>query len=96
MPLYEYKCKKCNKTFEFLEKITDEPKTICPDCGVSTLKRQISPAGFKLKGTGWYVTDFKDQKKPKEEIKKTDDKKDVDKKPETKTENKSTTDASKK
>jgi putative FmdB family regulatory protein len=78
MPLYEYKCSNCQKTFEFLEKITAEPKTICPDCGTPTLKRQISPAGFQLKGTGWYVTDFKDKKKPN------DKKNNVNEKPEKK------------
>ena len=64
MPLYEYKCNQCHKTFEFLEKIHDKPKTICPDCQKATLHRQVSLAGFKLKGSGWYATDFKDKKQP--------------------------------
>jgi putative FmdB family regulatory protein len=99
MPLYEYKCSRCKKTFEFLEKITSDPKTICPECGTQTLKRQISPAGFKLKGTGWYVTDFKNQKKPKDDVKKTSDKEKLTDKPATATtqyKSSSTTDSSKK
>jgi len=75
MPLYEYKCSRCKKKYEFLEKITGEPKTICPHCQKPTLKRQISLAGFKLKGSGWYETDFKDQKKPETMKKEADNKK---------------------
>lgn len=68
MPLYEYRCLKCQKDFEFLQKISEKPKTKCPKCA-GKLKKLVSESGFQLKGTGWYVTDFKDKKKetPKEE-----------------------------
>lgn len=72
MPLYEYKCTQCQRKYEFLEKISDKPKTHCPDCQQPTLKRQISPAGFQLKGTGWYETDFKNKKKAPDKTDQTD------------------------
>jgi putative FmdB family regulatory protein len=74
MPIYEYQCQNCGHKAEKLQKFSDEPLTHCDECGKDTLKKLISAAGFQLKGTGWYVTDFKD-KKPKEsktETKKAD------------------------
>jgi putative FmdB family regulatory protein len=59
MPIYEYKCYACGHTFETLQKISDAPLLRCPDCGKDALKKLISAAGFRLKGGGWYETDFK-------------------------------------
>lgn len=57
MPIYEYKCKSCGKHHEIMQKITDAPLTVCPDCG-GKMKKQISNTSFVLKGTGWYATDY--------------------------------------
>lgn len=62
MPIYEYKCESCEETIEKLQKISDEPLVTCPKCKKDSLKKQISATSFKLKGTGWYETDFKDKK----------------------------------
>lgn len=62
MPIYEYKCKKCKYKFEQLQKITEKPLRTCPKCKKPYLIKLISNASFQLKGTGWYVTDFKDKK----------------------------------
>jgi putative FmdB family regulatory protein len=59
MPLYEYHCEACGKDIEVLQKISDPPRTECPACGKPSLAKKLSAAGFQLKGTGWYVTDFK-------------------------------------
>jgi len=59
MPIYEYQCQGCNHELEKLQKISDEPLSVCPQCGEPQLKRKISAAGFRLKGGGWYETDFK-------------------------------------
>ncbi len=59
MPIYEYKCTECEHELEKLQKISDDPLTDCPDCGKPGLKKLISAAGFRLKGSGWYETDFK-------------------------------------
>ena len=68
MPFYEYQCKKCDHKLEVLQKISDEPLVYCPECNEASLKKLISAAAFRLKGTGWYETDFKngDKKKEKE------------------------------
>lgn len=63
MPIYEYQCKSCGHSFEKLQKLSDDPLKTCPECGKSTAERLVSAAGFQLKGTGWYVTDFRDDKK---------------------------------
>jgi putative FmdB family regulatory protein len=63
MPIYEYQCAGCQHTFDKLQKISDVPTTMCPSCKEEKAVRLVSPAGFQLKGTGWYVTDFKDKKK---------------------------------
>jgi putative FmdB family regulatory protein len=57
VPIYEYECKKCKRHFEYLEKMSDRPRKKCERCG-GALERKISPAGFVLKGTGWYKTDY--------------------------------------
>ena len=59
MPLYEYRCEACGHEFEALQKISDEPLQHCPVCDTDALKKLISAAGFRLKGQGWYETDFK-------------------------------------
>ena len=59
MPIYEYRCDACEGHHEALQKLSDAPLVHCPHCGKDTLKRQISAAGFRLKGGGWYETDFK-------------------------------------
>ncbi len=74
MPIYEYKCDQCDHRLEMLQKINDDPEKICPECGEEGLRKLISAVAFKLKGTGWYETDFKD-KKPKKDEKPSGDKK---------------------
>jgi len=59
MPFYEYQCSKCGHEEEVLQKISDKPLTKCPECGKSTMKKMVSAAAFRLKGGGWYETDFK-------------------------------------
>lgn len=59
MPIYEYTCKNCDHAVERLQKISDPPLQDCPECGQPELRKKISAAGFRLKGGGWYETDFK-------------------------------------
>ena len=59
MPFYEYQCTKCGHEEEVLQKISDEPLIKCPVCGKSSMKKKVSAAAFRLKGGGWYETDFK-------------------------------------
>ena len=59
MPIYEYECKDCGHQLEAIQKISDAPLIVCPECSQDTLQKQISAAGFRLKGGGWYETDFK-------------------------------------
>ena len=59
MPFYEYVCSNCGAATEILQKISDPPATTCPKCHAEALTKQISAAGFRLKGGGWYETDFK-------------------------------------
>ena len=59
MPIYEYQCQECDKQLEALQKINDEPLLDCPHCGKPALKKKVSAAAFRLKGGGWYETDFK-------------------------------------
>ena len=63
MPIYEYRCAGCGYEMDKLQKISDPPLTDCPACGRSALKKLVSAAGFRLKGGGWYETDFKSGKK---------------------------------
>ena len=65
MPIYEYQCQSCGHQFDVIQKISDEKLTICPKCKEKKLKKLVTSAGFKLKGTGWYETDFKNKKKEK-------------------------------
>ncbi len=59
MPIYEYQCESCEQKTEVLQKISDAPVADCPSCDKPALKKLISAAGFRLKGGGWYETDFK-------------------------------------
>ena len=62
MPIYAYKCESCGHSKDVLQKMSDTPLVDCPACGASTFKKQLTAAGFQLKGSGWYVTDFRDGK----------------------------------
>ena len=62
MPIYSYKCNACGHQSDVLQKLSDAPLTKCPACGKDSYSKQLTAAGFVLKGGGWYVTDFKDQK----------------------------------
>lgn len=59
MPIYAYRCDACGFAKDVLQKISDAPLTDCPECGKAEFKKQLTAAGFQLKGTGWYVTDFR-------------------------------------
>src|SRR4051812_33637356 len=64
MPIYEYRCSQCGHELESLQKLRDDPLKDCPACGAATLIKKVSAAGFQLKGTGWYATDFRNGSKP--------------------------------
>ena len=86
MPIYEYKCQSCGHYFEVLQRISEEPLSACPECKKNTLKKLVSAPNFRLKGQGWYETDFKkDNQKNlagnKEEKKSSKDKKPDEKAP---------------
>ena len=74
MPIYEYRCTSCGHEKEVLQKLSDPPLAECPACGNSTLRKLVSAAGFHLKGSGWYATDFKGGAKPKEGSQEAQDK----------------------
>jgi putative FmdB family regulatory protein len=59
MPIYAYKCESCGFAKDVLQKMSDAQLTDCPSCGASAFKKQLTAAGFQLKGSGWYATDFK-------------------------------------
>ena len=59
MPIYAYRCSACGHNQDVLQKMSDAPLTTCPECGQATYSKQVTAAGFALKGTGWYTTDFK-------------------------------------
>jgi putative FmdB family regulatory protein len=98
MPIYEYRCDACGHQEEHLQKVSEAPLSVCPACGKPEYRKLLSAAGFQLKGTGWYATDFKGgSKKPadkksetKSDDKKSDTKSDskTESKPEPKTESK--------
>ena len=89
MPIYAYKCSDCGGETEVLQKISDAPLTDCPHCGRSSLVKQLTAAGFQLKGSGWYATDFKDKPAAKKADGKVETKTEADGKQEKKTEAKS-------
>lgn len=59
MPIYAYKCASCGHAKDVLRRMSDDPLTVCPACGAATFEKQVTAAGFQLKGSGWYVTDFR-------------------------------------
>ena len=60
MPIYAYRCSACGHAKDVLQKLSDPVLTVCPACGEATFSKQVTAAGFQLKGSGWYVTDFRD------------------------------------
>ena len=66
MPFYEYRCGSCGHEFEAMQKMSDTPLTDCPDCAKPELVKLVSAAGFRLKGSGWYETDFKGSSRKKD------------------------------
>ena len=97
MPIYEYRCLECSHQDEHLQKVSEPPLGICPSCGKPSYKKMLSAAGFQLKGSGWYATDFRSSgSKPAEKTEaKTDSKAEAktDAKTETKTETKTKTES---
>ena len=61
MPIYEYRCASCGHQQEFLQKVSDAPLTVCTQCGKPTVSKMLTAAGFQLKGSGWYATDFRNK-----------------------------------
>ena len=66
MPIYEYECAECGHRLEAIQKVSEAALTVCPTCGKAELRRLISAAGFQLKGSGWYATDYKNSGKKKD------------------------------
>ncbi|MGI4849171.1 MAG: FmdB family zinc ribbon protein [Janthinobacterium lividum] len=64
MPIYAYRCEACGFAKDVLQKVSDPVLTVCLSCGLPTFKKQLTAAGFQLKGTGWYVTDFRNGNAP--------------------------------
>lgn len=74
MPIYEYRCGECGYQKEYLQRMNDAPLTDCPECGKRAFNKLVTAAGFQLKGTGWYATDFKNNgAKPSAKTDKTAD-----------------------
>lgn len=59
MPIYAYRCEACGFAKDVLQKMSEDPLTVCPECQQASFKKQVTAAGFQLKGSGWYVTDFR-------------------------------------
>ena len=72
MPIYEYRCQDCGHELEVLQKVSDPPLKECPECHQESLQKLVSAAGFRLKGTGWYETDFKSKSEKKRNLAETD------------------------
>ena len=94
MPIYEYRCAACGHQEDHLQKVSEAPLTKCPACGRKKYEKQLSAAGFQLKGSGWYATDFKGGKAEKKPEAKGETQ--AESKSETKAETKSETKAAKK
>ena len=89
MPIYEYRCAECGHQEEHLQKVSERPLTKCPACGKKAYKKQLTAAGFQLKGSGWYATDFKSTgKKPADKKPDASKESNTESKPETKTDTK--------
>ena len=69
MPIYGYQCQACHHEFELMQRMSDPAPSVCPVCGKPDVRKLLSAAGFQLKGSGWYATDFKGAAKPKSESK---------------------------
>ena len=94
MPIYAYKCAECGHQMDVIRKVSDPPLTDCPSCGKPALVKQVTAAGFQLKGAGWYVTDFRDQGSgKKKDAAKPDEKVATDQSTDSKAETKSDTKA---
>jgi putative FmdB family regulatory protein len=65
MPIYAYRCASCGHDKDVIQKFSDAPLTLCPVCGADAFRKQLTAPSFQLKGSGWYVTDFRDQGKSK-------------------------------
>jgi putative FmdB family regulatory protein len=74
MPIYEYRCSECGFQKEYLQKVSDAPLKDCPECGKPAFNKLLSAAGIKLKGSGWYVTDFRNNGKSSTDSKTSDSK----------------------
>jgi putative FmdB family regulatory protein len=85
MPIYAYRCAACGHAKDVLQKLSDAPLSVCPSCGAPRFEKQVTAAGFQLKGSGWYVTDFREgaAKKADKPADATADKKKDDAKPAT-------------
>ncbi len=79
MPIYAYRCESCGHAQDVLQKMSDPVLTVCPACGAATYAKQLTAAGFQLKGSGWYVTDFRGGNTPKSGAAEGDDAKAADK-----------------
>lgn len=66
MPIYAYQCSACGHQEDVMQKMSDAPLSVCPKCGAESFSKQLTAAGFALKGNGWYATDFKGGSKPAE------------------------------
>jgi putative FmdB family regulatory protein len=74
MPIYAYRCTSCGHAQDVLQKMSDPVLTVCPACGAASYAKQVTAAGFQLKGSGWYVTDFRGGSKPEGDAAKTAEK----------------------
>ena len=90
MPIYEYKCQNCGHFFEVLQRISEEPLSDCPKCKKDALKKLVSAPNFRLKGEGWYETDFKEDRRKNLAENKEEKTSDKDKKSDEKTSEKDT------
>lgn len=63
MPIYAYRCERCGHAKDVIQKFSDAPLTVCPSCGADAFRKQLTAPAFQLKGSGWYVTDFRDNGK---------------------------------
>ena len=72
MPIYAYECSDCGNTKDILQKLSDKHLEICPECGEKNFSRKLTAAGFVLKGSGWYATDFRDGQKKESKDNKSD------------------------
>ncbi|HEX5476728.1 MAG TPA: FmdB family zinc ribbon protein [Burkholderiales bacterium] len=89
MPIYEYRCEACGHQDEHLQKLSEAPLSVCPACNKSSYRKQLSAAGFQLKGSGWYATDFRNSgRKPAEKSAKPEAKPEAAPEPAAKTESK--------